>query len=176
MNNSNTGNWNTGDWNTGNSNTGNWNTGDSNTGNWNTGDWNTGNLNTDTPQYRIFNKETDIKREDIAFPDYFYFNMTEWINESIMTDEEKEDNPTYKTTGGYLKKYDYKEAWRKSWENADIEDRKKTLELPNWNNEIFKEISGIDVEAELNSPKEYTMDEVAEALGVDVKDLKIKKD
>ena len=159
----NTGDCNTGDWNTGNRNTGNWNTGDCNTGNrntgnWNTGDWNTGNrntgdLNTTEAPLRIFNKDTDVKREDVVFPNFFYFYTTEWIYESSMTDKEKTAFPTYVTTGGYLKVKSYREAWRESWDKADLEDKKKVLALPNWDNAIFKEISGIDVEKELNAPK-----------------------
>jgi len=151
---SNTGDWNTGNWNTGNSNTGNWNTGNSNTGNCNTGSWNTGNrntgcLNTGTPKLRIFNRETDVQIDDIEFPDYFYFDLAEWIQEDEMTGEEKRNNPTFKVTGGYLRVYGYKEAWRKSWDRATDEDRRKTLRLPNWDNVIFLEITGIDVEKEL---------------------------
>ena len=67
-----------------------------------------------------------------------------------MTAIEKEQHPSHKTTGGFLRKYDYKEAWRNSWNKATAEDRKKTLALPNWNNEKFREISGIDVEKELS--------------------------
>ena len=89
-----------------------------------------------------------------------------------MTNKEKKDNPQYETTGGYLKTYEYKEAWRKSWNKASEGDRKKTLELPNWDNEIFKEITGIDVEAELNKSskiimvdgKEYSEETVKKAL------------
>ena len=68
-----------------------------------------------------------------------------------MTKEEKEEYPEYKTTGGYLKTIDYQEAWKVSWDKADDEDRRKCLDLPNWNNELFLEISGIDVEKELGS-------------------------
>ena len=94
-----------------------------------------------------------------------------------MTEEEKKEHDTYKTTGGYLRSYEYQDAFRKSWENADDEDRRKTLSLPNWDNELFKEISGIDVEKELEvKVKEYSMDEVAKALGIDVTELKIRKD
>lgn len=71
-----------------------------------------------------------------------------------MTDQEKINYPTYKTTGGFLKAKEYKVAWREAWDKADLEDRKKCLSLPNWDNEIFKDISGIDVEAELNNKKE----------------------
>jgi hypothetical protein len=174
---SNTGNWNTGSSNTGNRNTGNLNTGYLNTGYWNTGNLNTGYLNTTEPKVRIFNKDCNIARDDFGFPDYFYFDTTEWIPENAMTEEEKIEHDTYKTTGGYLKSYEYQEAWRRSWDNASDEDRRKTLELPNWNNELFLEISGIDVEKELSvKGKEYSLDEVANALGVDVKELKIKKD
>ena len=62
-----------------------------------------------------------------------------------MTDKEKEENPGYKTTGGYLKKSDYKEAFKKSWDEADHEDRMKIKDLPNFNEEIFFDISGIKV-------------------------------
>ncbi len=149
--NRNTGNWNTGNWNTGNWNTGNRNTGNRNTGNWNTGNWNTGYCNTDKPtNVRIFNKETEVKIEDIIFPKFFYFNLTEWIDEKDMNDKEKEAYPTYVTTQGYLKCKSHHQAWRESWDEADLEDKKKCLSLPNWNNELFKEISGIDVEKELN--------------------------
>ena len=40
-----------------------------------------------------------------------------------MTDKEKEDNESHITTGGYLKSYEYKEAFKKSWDEADQEDR-----------------------------------------------------
>ncbi|KKR56909.1 MAG: hypothetical protein UT94_C0024G0003 [Candidatus Uhrbacteria bacterium GW2011_GWF2_40_263] len=174
----NTGDWNTGYGNTGDRNTGNGNTGDGNTGNgntgygntgdWNTGDGNTGFLNTVRPKVRIFNMDCDIARDDLEFPNYFYFDITEWIPEEAMTDEEKVAHDTYKTTGGYLRSYEYQEAFRKSWKNASDEDRRKTLTLPNWNNELFlKELS--------IKSNEYSMDEVAKALGVDVKKLKIRK-
>ena len=175
--NRNTGNWNTGSKNTGDGNTGNWNRGGGNTGNWNTGDGNPGFLNTTEPKVRLFNKDCDIARDDLDFPSYFHFDLTEWIPEDAMIDEEKKEHDTYKTTGGYLRSYGYREAWRKSWENADEDDRRETLTLPNWDNKLFLEISGIDVEKELEvKSKEYSMDEIANAMGIDVKNLKIKKD
>ena len=163
----NTGGWNTGDRNTGYGNTGDWNTGLTNTGNWNTGNWNTGNCNTgycntDEPStVRIFNKETSVKREDIRFPNFFYFQLTSWVYESNMSDKEKEAYPSYVTTGGYLKVWTERGAWRESWDNASDEDKRKVLALPNWNNELFKEISGIDVEKELNTPKRSVDDVLA---------------
>ena len=146
----NSGNWNSGNRNSGNCNSGNRNSGNWNSGNWNSGDWNSGNCNTDTPKVRIFNKETDVRRADIEFPDFFYFDLTQFVSYDTATDEErKEHKKEIETCGGFLKSMDYKKAWRKSWDKADDEDRRKVLALPNWDNELFKEISGIDVENEL---------------------------
>jgi len=60
-----------------------------------------------------------------------------------MTNEEKEKYYWYKTTEGYLKKGDYKEAWKQSFEKATKTDVAKTLKLPNFNYKIFEEITGI---------------------------------
>lgn len=67
------------------------------------------------------------------------------------TDEERETHKKeIETCGGFLKTIDYKEAWRLSWNKATDEDRRKVLKLPNWDNDIFREITGIDVEKELS--------------------------
>ena len=146
----NTGNWNMGDCNTGNWNTGDCNTGDCNTGDWNTGNWNTGYFNTNEPFVRMFNKNTDLKREDLSFPSFLYFELTVWVSHDTATDEEKKEHKQeIEVCGGFLKKLDYKEAFRISWDKASLEEHKKLLALPNWDNEIFKEISGIDAEAEI---------------------------
>ncbi len=188
----NTGNWNTGDWNTGdrntgnrntgdrntgNWNTGNWNTGDRNTGNWNTGNWNTGDRNTgyfniDEPKVRIFWKETDIKRQDIHFPSWLYFSLTEWIDESDMTDKQKEDdeNDYYKTTWWILVSYDYKEAFKKSYEKATREEQLEVKELPNFDADIFYEISGIRIEDE--KVEGITMEQLCKELWREVKIIK----
>ena len=164
----NTGNWNTGNWNTGDSNTGDNNTGDnntgysntgnsnngnSNTGNWNTGNRNTGYFNIDNPKVRIFWKETDTKRGDIIFPDFLYFNLTEWIDEKDMTDEQKINNTDYKTTWWILVKYDYKEAFQRSYNNLSKEKKerqtKQLKDLPNWDPDIFFIISGIRIDDDI---------------------------
>ena len=169
----NTGYLNTGYYNTGNRNTGKWNTGDWNSGDWNTGNHNTGYCNTRTPKVIIFNKQTNLDFGSIIFPNFFYFNLIEWIDESKMSDKEKITYPSYVTTGGYLKVKTYHEAWRESWEKAPLEDKRKVMALPNWDNEIFKEISGIDVEKELSSPKR-TVDDVLSKLSEEDKEI-IKK-
>ena len=168
----NTGDCNTGNWNTGDCNTGNWNTGDCNTGNWNTGDWNTGNRNTgdcntgnwNTGDWNTTNfsngffntEEVEIINvfdkpcmksvwDEVSKPGCLYFSLTQWIDESEMSDVEKQENPSFSCTGGYLKKYDYKEAFTKSVTEASKEDRDLIRALPNFNNEKFLEISGVDL-------------------------------
>ena len=151
----NSGNWNSGNWNSGDCNSGDRNSGNRNSGNWNSGDWNSGDynsgyFNTDSPLVRIFNKETYIPRSDIYFPSFLYFDLTVWVSRDTATDEEKEAHKIdIETCGGFTKAISYKEAFRIAWDKASKEEHKKLLNLPNWNNEIFKEISGIDAEAEI---------------------------
>ena len=151
--NHNTGDWNSGSWNSGNYNTGDYNTGDYNTGNYNTGNWNAGIFNTGACEYTFaFNQL--VKKQDLeclpSIP-FLRFKLVEWIPEKHMLPEEKEQHPKYATVGGYLKKYDYKEAFRKSFENAKRlpdwpEQLKRLKALPNFNFKIFEEISGITAE------------------------------
>ena len=158
--NRNSGNWNSGDWNSGNCNSGDCNSGDCNSGNWNSGNWNSGNwnsgyFNSNVPLIRMFNKETDTKKENIDFPDFLYFDLTVWVSHDTATDKEKKEHKTeIETSGGFLKTLKYKEAFRLAWDKANKEEHKKLFDLPNWDNEIFKEISGIDAEAEIAKEEE----------------------
>jgi hypothetical protein len=153
--NSNSGNRNSGDWNSGNRNSGNWNSGnwnsgDCNSGNWNSGNSNSGYFNVDSPLVRIFGKETDVKKEDIDFPGWLYFGLTQWVSHDTATDKEKKEHKNeIEISGGFLKTLTYKEAFRLAWRKAEFSERKKLFSLPNWNNEIFMQISGIDAEKEI---------------------------
>ena len=133
---------NTGSCNTGNRNAGNWNTGD-----WNSGDRNTGFFNTKTPKtIKVFGKKCKRKDWDKAQkPKCLYFRLTEWICEKEMSDVEKQENPSYVPAGGYLKKFDYKEAFTKSVTAASKEERDMIRALPNFDADIFLEISGVDL-------------------------------
>ncbi len=72
------------------------------------------------------------------------------VSHDTATDEEKAAHKIdIETCGGFTKAISYKEAFRIAWDNANKEEHEKLLELPNWNNKIFKEISGIDAEAEI---------------------------
>ena len=127
-----------------------WNSGDWNSGNWNSGDRNSGFFNTDSPLVRIFNKETNVPCNDIDFPSFLYFDLTVWVSHDTATDEEKEVHKIdIETCGGFTKAISYKEAFRLAWDKAGKTEHNKLLKLPNWDNEIFKEISGIDAEYEI---------------------------
>ena len=152
----NTGDWNTGDWNTGNRNTGNSNTGDRNTGDWNTGDWNTGDWNTGvfcTEQHNIliFDKESDMTYEDWRRTKACHLlnsipkTIIEWIFKEDMTEEEKEANPSYKTTGGYLKVLDESSSAQTWWDGLTDADKQAIYDIPNFNAEKFEKCTGIKV-------------------------------
>ena len=136
----NTGNRNTGDWNTGNRNTGN-----QNTGGWNTVDCETGFFNTtDSGVINIFNKPCKKDVWGCAIkPSWLYFNLAEWVSTEDMSEEDKEKHPEHETTGGYLKKLDYKEAFLASFLKADKKDQALVRKLPNFDEDVFFEISGI---------------------------------
>ena len=156
----NSGDWNSGNGNSGDSNSGNWNSGyrnsgHRNSGDWNSGDWNSGNcnsgyFNSNEPCLRMFNKMTYCKRDDINIPSWCYFDLTVWVSHDTATEEEKKKHKNeIEICGGFLKTIDYKDAWRLAWNKASIKERKKLFELPNWDNEVFKEITGIDAEKEI---------------------------
>ena len=151
----NSGNWNSGNWNSGNRNSGNRNSGNCNSGNcnsgdWNSGDWNSGFFNSDEPCMRMFNKMTNYKREDVKIPSWCFFDLTVWVSHDTATEEEKREHKTeIEICGGFLKTINYKDAWRIAWNKTSIEERKKLFDLPNWDNQVFKEITGIDAENEI---------------------------
>ena len=146
----NTGDCNTGDCNSGNCNSGNWNSGVCNTGDCNTGSWNSGFFNSNEPYVRMFNKMTDKKRCDIGIPSWCYFDQTVWVSHDTATEEEKlKHKAEIEVCGGFLKPINYKDAWRLAWNKASVKERKQLFELPNWDNKVFKEITGIDAETEI---------------------------
>jgi hypothetical protein len=155
----NSGNWNSGYWNSGYRNSGDWNSGNWNSGNWNSGYGNstnreTGLFNTIEPTIRIFNKDSGKKWEEINHPHFNEFYLNKWIEEKDMNDEEKIKEPLFYVREGYLKKYEYEEAWTNFWRDTDEENRQKFLNLPNFNADIFFEITGIDVRTKVSSKKD----------------------
>lgn len=162
----NTGNRNSGDWNTGSCNTGNWNTGNWNTGDWNSGrfnsgignsgDWNktsfsSGCFNTEEEKILMFNKPSDWTLRDWWESEASsLLNGTQkyalkWVCSEDMTDQEKEDHPEYKATGGYLKELDESERGQIWWNNLTDVEKETIKSLPNFDPEIFKQVTGVDV-------------------------------
>ena len=153
----NTGDCNTGNRNTGNRNTGDWNTGDCNTGDCNTGDWNkssfnTGCFNTEEPKIMLFNKPSDMTYREWIDSDARYLlnripkDVVEWVYEEDMTDEEKVANPTYETTGGYLKVLDESECGQLWWGSLSDLQKNHIKSIPNFDAEIFEQCTGIKVD------------------------------
>jgi hypothetical protein len=140
---------NTGSNNEGFRNSGYYNVGKLNTGSWNKGDNHHGCFNTVEQKPMYFNKESDVEYH--AFPSFLYFNLTKWIPAENMTEDEKKKHGDCRETGGYLKKMSYKEAFRESFLKAkERKDWQYELNLlksiPNFDAEIFYEISGIKPE------------------------------
>ena len=159
--NRNSGNWNSGDrnsgnWNSGDRNSGDCNSGNRNSGNWNSGDWNitsfsNGCFNTEEPKIYLFDKPSDWTYRDWINSDarYILNNMPTddicWVYSEDMTDEEKEKHPEHETTGGFLRTQN-KSSERQTWWNNLGEYRKRDVKaIPNFDAEIFKRITGIDV-------------------------------
>lgn len=75
-----------------------------------------------------------------------HFNLSEWITKENMTDEEKIDHPEYVTIGGYLKACEYKEPCINMWAKMTEEEKDSVWDIPNFDPEVFFEITGIRVE------------------------------
>ena len=122
--NRNTGNRNTGDRNTGDCNTGHYNAGRYNTGNYNTGSWNicdrsSGFFNTVNDTINVFNRPCEIATWEAANkPSFIYFGP-------VGT---------------------YKKSWRKAYDSASDRDKSLLVKLPNFDADVFYEISGIMVD------------------------------
>jgi len=125
--NRNSGNSNSGNRNSGNRNSGNRNSGDGNSGNRNSGDWNacdyeTGAFNSEQSDYiRVFNKPClRSDWENARKPDFLYFDIDATIG--------------------------YKASLQKSFESADAEQIAMLKALPNFDADVFFEISGIRID------------------------------
>ena len=161
--NRNSGDCNSGDWNSGNRNSGDWNSGNRNSGNRNSGDWNSGDwnktcfsngcFNTESPKIYLFNKPSNWNYSDWLNSDARYIlmncpsNVLSWIWEDDMTDEEKEQHPEYLATGGFLKHIEEETGRQMWWDGLSDVQKDSVMQLPNFDKDIFKEITGISIEA-----------------------------
>ena len=90
----------------------------------------------------MFNHETHVK--NIHFPDWFYFDLIKWVVWNEMSNDEKNKHPNAEVINGYLKTFEYKEAWGIAFSNASQSEIYKVWDLPNFDPQIFFEITGID--------------------------------
>jgi hypothetical protein len=173
----NSGNYNSGNYNSGNRNSGDYNSGNHNSGNrnsgyYNSGSYNSGFFNTTTPKVRLFNKDSDIDRKDLNIP-YIDLKINEWISEDNMTDIQKKNDPQFFVKKGTLITRTYKEAFSLAWDELSKENKQQFLDLPNFDADIFLEITGVDVRSKLTPPtcsgkvveidgKKYKLTEVME--------------
>ena len=124
----NSGNFNVGSFNSGCHNCGNGNSGNCNVGYYNTGDWNNtdysaGCFNTTPDKFRMFNKSTNMTRE-------------EWRSSNA-----------YTILSNMPDVIGCRQIW---WEAISPELKSAVLSIPNFDAEIFKEITGINVEESKN--------------------------
>jgi hypothetical protein len=138
----NSGDWNSGSWNSGDMNSGDMNSGDRNSGSWNSGDRNSGFFNTTTPKVRLFNIDTDLNYDEIEIP-FIDLQINEWIPEEKMTESQKIEDKYFYVKKGTLITRSYKEAWALAWPLLSELDKNKFIDLPNFNSDIFFEITGI---------------------------------
>ena len=150
----NSGNWNSGNWNSGNRNSGDCNSGNRNSGDCNKCSFSNGCFNTTSPKIYLFNKPSSwtyrdwLNSEACCLIERISDNGVQWVQYSNMTDEEKAEHPEAETTDGYLKKLDDSECTVLWW--CELSDRQKAIitAIPNFDKAIFKEITGIDVDAD----------------------------
>ena len=139
----NSGDWNSGDWNIGNMNSGDRNSGNMNSGDMNSGDWNSCNdsngifCNESDRNIRIFNRPSGMSLWDFRRSRYYDalvskpFELTWW-------DEESKS----------LKTRSYKEACAIWWESLTKENKEIIQQIPNFDADVFFDITGIDLRGE----------------------------
>ena len=126
------------------------NSGHRNSGDSNSGYRNDGAFCTDlNPKIRLFNMESEMTvkewEQHPARNLMYNLDLTVFVQSEIMTEEEKKQNPKHETVGGYLKTTPYKESWGNFWGNLSESDKKHFTTLPNFDSDIFEDITGVNV-------------------------------
>ena len=129
-------------------NSGNYNSGNRNSGNYNSGNYNSGNRNSGIfcsvePAQSLFNKPTKLmfnspEIQQIVGVINSVKSIITWIYSDNMSDEEKAKNPSHTTTGGYLKKQDFKYCWKKAWEGFNKDQKNIIINAPNFDAAVFE--------------------------------------
>ena len=140
---------NTGLFNSGHMNSGDRNSGDRNSGVFNSCNYSNGVFcNKEDMDIRIFNMPSGMSMRDFYRSKYWDamcsvdFPLTEWVE---YTEEEKQADEKKALIGGYLKKNTYQYACARWWEDMSEENREIIMSMPNFDAEVFKDITGIEV-------------------------------
>lgn len=152
----NTGYYNNGDGNAGYYNDGNWNSGNWNFGDYNSGDWNctccsSGCFNTERQTMFFFNKPSTwtyqqwLQSDAREILERCPSNTLTWMWRSDMTKKEKKEHPDYKITKGFLKSVYDTEKQQRWWDLLSDEKKNIVMQLPNFDKDIFEEITGIEI-------------------------------
>ena len=146
----NSGYYNSGDRNSGDRNSGYYNSGDYNSGYCNSGNRNSGIFCSVEPAQSLFNKPTQLmfnspEIQQIVGVINSVKSIMTWIYSDNMSDEEKANNPSHTTTGGYLKKQDLKYCWKKAWQGFSDKQKNIIINAPNFDAAVFEEITGVKV-------------------------------
>ena len=72
----------------------------------------------------------------------YKLELTQWIE---YTDSEIKESVIRQCTGGYLKRYSYKEACANWWSKYTDDEKQIIMTMPNFDADIFEEITGICV-------------------------------
>jgi hypothetical protein len=131
----NSGDKNSGNYNTGNSNSGLHNSGDYNSGNYNSGDYNSGDFssgvfNTRESEIHIFNKPSNL-------------TLNQWKCTKAYEILSGLKPVVYE--GGVLRGIPYKDAWANLWCGLTVEEKTIIQGIPNFDKDIFFEITGIEI-------------------------------
>lgn len=73
-------------------------------------------------------------------------DVFKWIVFEDMTEEEKREHTEAKTTGGYLKMLDESECGQIWWNGLSDNQKSIIKAIPNFDADIFFEITGIKIE------------------------------
>ena len=140
----NSGSCNSGSWNSGSCNSGSCNSGSWNSGSWNSGDWNSCNYsngafcNQEDKDIRIFNKPSGMSLEEFGDSKYYRALQSEPLELTYWDDKNEE-----------LKCRSYKDACAIWWSKLTKKNKKIIQEIPNFDPEIFFDITGIDVREDI---------------------------
>ena len=137
--NGNTGLFNSGDRNSGDRNSGNWNSGYWNSGYWNSCNYSNGVFcNQEDKNIRIFNKPSGMSLEEFWDSKYYEALKSEPLELTYWDNENKK-----------LKCRSYKDACAIWWSKLTEKNKKIIREIPNFDPEIFFDITGIDIKEDI---------------------------